>query len=164
MLSSSLGVLFFFAILLSNYCEGATYFSTQYRVQWCCGGNIIFIFTFLILKGILLWCSAEKFSIQINDASCGREGGKKKLRKPRYFYRDFFSFAQNVGVFVSERLQLIYRGPLSFSVFPADILASYFPITFFPLWLDCFQWCGSNIGSFEVEIIKIIFTGCKPFQ
>jgi len=35
--------------------------------------------------------------------------GKGK-RKSSYFYGDFISFAQNIGVVVSERLQLTYRG------------------------------------------------------
>lgn len=65
--------------------------------------------------------------------------GKRKLRKSRYFYGDFISLAENIGVFASERLQLIYRGPLSFSVFPADILAGCFPITFFPPMVRLFS-------------------------
>lgn len=39
--------------------------------------------------------------------------GERKLRKSGYFYGDFISLAQNIGVFASERLQLIYKGLLS---------------------------------------------------
>lgn len=83
---------------------------------------------------------------------------KRKLRKLRYFYRNFISLAQNIGVFVSERHHLIYRELLACSLslslcLSSGYISSLFSHHFFSpmvrlfsvMWLQYRKfWSGNN--------------------
>lgn len=100
-----------------------------------------------------MWRSGDEFSIQINDASCGR-GGKREIKEVKVFLWGFyFSCLEYWSLCLWKTSVNLQETTLSLCLIFVKRLADLFPITFFSptvrlfsvMWLQYRKfWSGNN--------------------